>query len=295
MENTTGVTGAGPIWAEFMTFAINHLIGSSPMSFVPPEGIELHTICTVSGTQPSQWCPSQRKEYFAPGQPPLNPEQDLWRQVLVDTWTNLESSPECADFTDERMSINVTDNGARNWIRQDELGQKWARDMGFEEIFFTPDRKCSASDPSPHLQFVGLEDGQTISQNLLDISIIADATGGFRSWRLEWGARVDPTVWTPLINDTSTAVPVAIKVYSWDLTGIPYEQVTLRLYMKADGGGYAEKRIRLNLSLPNPSPTPTESPTLTPSVTPSPPPTDTPTEIPTSSPTDTPLPTETFP
>ncbi len=293
MENTTGVTGAGPIWAEFMTFAINHLTGGSPMSIVRPEGIEVHTICTVSGTQPSQWCPSQREEYFAPGQPPLAPEQDLWHRVLVDTWTNLESSPECADFTDERMSINVTDNGARNWIRQDERGQKWARDMGFEEIFFTPDRKCSASDPRPHLQFVGLEDGQTILQNLLDISVVADATGGFRSWRLEWGAGVDPTVWTPLISGIGTAVPAPVTVHTWDLTGIPYEQVTLRLYMQTDGGGYAEKRIRLNLSLPTPSPTPTESPTPTPSITPLPPSTDTPTDTLTPTPTDTPLPTET--
>ena len=313
MENTTGVTGAGPIWAEFMTFAINRLTGGNPTPFVRPGGIEEHTICTVSGTQPSQWCPSQREEYFAAGQPPLTSEHDLWHQVLVDTWTNLESSPECADFTDERMTINVTEDGARNWIRQDERGQQWARDMGFEEIFFIPDRKCSASDPRPRLQFAGLVDGQTISQNLLDISIVAAATGGFRSWRLEWGAGGDPSGWTSLISEIDTAVPEPIKVYTWDLTGIPDGQVTLRLYMQADRDGYAEKRIRLNLTLPTPTPTPTETPTPAPSVTPPPPPTDTlppiptdtlpptptdtlpptPTDTPTPTPTDTPTPTPT--
>ena len=305
MENTTGVTGAGPIWAEFMTFAINRLTGGNPTPFVRPGGIEEHTICTVSGTQPSQWCPSQREEYFAAGQPPLTSEHDLWHQVLVDTWTNLESSPECADFTDERMTINVTEDGARNWIRQDERGQQWARDMGFEEIFFIPDRKCSASDPRPRLQFAGLVDGQTISQNLLDISIVAAATGGFRSWRLEWGAGGDPSGWTSLISEIDTAVPEPIKVYTWDLTGIPDGQVTLRLYMQADRDGYAEKRIRLNLTLPTPTPTPTETPTPAPSVTPPPPPTDTLPPIPTDTlpptptdtlpptPTDTPTPTPT--
>jgi penicillin-binding protein 1C len=314
MENTTGVTGAGPIWAEFMTFAINRLTGGNPTPFVRPGGIEEHTICTVSGTQPSQWCPSQREEYFAAGQPPLTSEHDLWHQVLVDTWTNLESSPECADFTDERMTINVTEDGARNWIRQDERGQQWARDMGFEEIFFIPDRKCSASDPRPRLQFAGLVDGQTISQNLLDISIVAAATGGFRSWRLEWGAGGDPSGWTSLISEIDTAVPEPIKVYTWDLTGIPDGQVTLRLYMQADRDGYAEKRIRLNLTLPTPTPTPTETPTPAPSVTPPPPPTDTlppiptdtlpptptdtlpptPTDTPTPTPTNTPTPTPTY-
>ena len=292
MENTTGVTGAGPIWAEFMTYAINRLTGGNPTSFVRPAGIEEHTICTVSGTQPSQWCPSQREEYFAPGQPPLTPDNDLWHQVLVDTWTNLESSPECADFTKELMTINVTDNGVRNWIKQDPQGQQWARDMGFDEIIFVPDRKCTASDPRPHLQFAGLEDGQTISQNLIDISLVADATGGFRFWRLEWGGGGDPKDWTQLINNTGSAVPSPVKVTTWDLTGIPYGQVTLRLYMQADDGGYAEKRIRLNLNLPTSTPTPTEVPTPTPSATPVPP-TDTPTETPTPFPTDTPILTET--
>ena len=293
MENTTGVTGAGPVWAEFMTYAINRLTGGNPTPFVRPSSIEQHTICTVSGTQPSSWCPSQREEYFAAGQLPLTPDHDLWHQVQVDTWTNLESSPECADFSTEQMSINVTDGGARNWILQDPNGQHWARDMGFKDITFSPERKCNASDPRPHLQFPGLEDGQTITQNLLDINIVADATGGFRSWRLDWGAGNDPANWTTLIGDTTTSVTASTNVYTLDLTGFPYQQITLRVYMQSDNGGYAEKKIQLNLNLPTPTPTPTETPTSIPSVTPTPPPTDTPIPTPTPSPTDTPAPSET--
>jgi penicillin-binding protein 1C len=296
MENTTGVTGAGPIWAEFMTFAIDRLTGGNPMPFVRPAGIEEHTICTVSGTQPSQWCPSQREEYFAAGQPPLPPEDDLWRKIRVDTWTNLEASPECTnDYIDEYMAINVDEEWARNWISQDERGQQWARDMGFDKIFLIPDRKCSASDPRPHLQFADLEDGQTISQNLLDISIVADATGGFRYWRLEWGAVSDSGNLTTLFGDINTPVSSPTKVYTWDLTGIPNGQIILRLYMQGDGNSYADKNIHLNLSLPTPTPTPTETPTSTPSLTPSPTPTVTPTDTPTPTPTDTPVPTETPP
>ena len=299
MENTTGLTGAGPIWAEFMTYAINDLTGGNPTPFVRPAGIEQYTICTVSGTQPSQWCPSTREEYFAAGQPPPTPDHDLWHYVQVDTWTSLESSPECADFTDDRMTINVTDESARNWIKQDERGQQWARDMGFTDIFFTPDKKCSASDPRPHLQFAGLEDGLTITQTLLDISLVADATEGFRSWRLEWGVGDDPSSWTTLIADNTTAISTPTKVITWDLTGIPSELVSLRLYMQAAADGYAEKKIRLKLNLPTPTPTPTftstptETPSPTPSDTPSPTFTDTPTETPTPTPSDTSLPTET--
>jgi penicillin-binding protein 1C len=303
MENTTGITGAGPIWAEFMTFAINRLTGGNPTPFVRPADIEEHTICTVSGTQPSQWCPSQREEYFAAGQPPLDPEHDLWRQLQVDTWTNLESSPECADFIDKRMVINVIDESARTWISQDEAGQQWAREMGFDKIYFVPDRKCSASDPRPHLQFGGLQDNQTITDNMLDISVVADATSGFRSWRLEWGMGDDPADWTTLIGDMGYAVSSPQKVYTWDLTGIPPGQITLRLYLQSDSNGYAERRIHFNVNLSTPTPTETMTPrptstriptaTFTPTPTPSVtlPPTEYPTEPPTNTPASSATPT----
>jgi penicillin-binding protein 1C len=291
MENTTGITGAGPIWAQFMSYAIDSLTGGNPTPFVRPGTIEVQTICSASGAQPSSWCPSQREEYFASGQPPLNQNSDLWRQYQVDTWTNLESSPDCPDFTTERMTINVYDPGARQWILQDKQGQQWARDMGFQDIFFVPDRSCSASDPHPQLQFTGLVDGQTITQNQLDISIIANATGNFHSWRLEWGPGTDPGNWTTLVDDSSTAVPASTNVATLDLTGLPYQQITLHLYMQSDNGGYAERKIHLNLDLPTPTITPTEVPTPTPSITPIPSPTDTLTDTPI--PSETPLPSET--
>jgi membrane peptidoglycan carboxypeptidase len=294
MENTTGVTGAGPIWAQFMTFAIDRLTGGNPTPFVRPGTIETHTICTVSGTQPSQWCPSQREEIFASGQPPLPPDDDLWRKVQVDTWTGLEASTECTDdYVDEYMAINVLDESARKWIRQDEKGQQWARDMGFDETVFVPDRKCTANDPRPHLQFVGLEDGQTIKQDSLDISIVADATSGFRSWRLEWGAGTDAGDLNTLFGDNNSPVSSPTKVYTWNLNGMPNGPVTLRLYMQADEDGYADLNIHLNLNLPTPTPIPTHTPTPTPSITPTLPPTNTPTETTTPMPTDTDTPTST--
>ena len=291
MVNTTGITGAGPIWAQFMTYAIDSLTGGNPTPFVRPDTIEVHTICTASGAQPSSWCPSQREEYFASGQPPLNQNSDFWRQYQVDTWTNLESSPDCPDFTNERMTINVYDPGARQWILQDKQGQQWARDMGFQDIFFVPDRSCSAADPHPQLQFTGLVDGQTITQDQLDISIIANATGNFHSWRLEWGPGTDPGNWTTLVDDSSTPVTAPTNVATLDLTGFPYQQITLHLYMQSDNGGYAEGKIHLNLDLPTPTITPTETPTPAPSLTPLPSSTDTLMDTPI--PSDTPLPSET--
>ena len=279
MLNTTGVSGAGPIWAQFMTYGINHLTGGNPTPFSMPSGIVQRTICTVSGTQPSKWCPSQREEYFAADQPPLPPEADLWRDVQYDTWTGLLSSPDCTNnYIDDHMAINVTEEWARDWIRQNKNGQQWARDMGFTDTFFVPDRTCTASDPRPQLQIVGLQDGQTIMQSSLDISIVANATAGFRSWRLDWSSSQNPGIWNALTGDMNTPVPTASDVYSWDLTGMPDGQITLRLYMKGDGSNFADQNIHLNLIIPTPTPLPTSTPTLTPTVTPTLVPTDTPTQ-----------------
>jgi len=257
MVNTTGVTGAGPIWAHFMEAAIQQLLGGNPTPFVQPAGIVTRTICTVSGTEPSQWCPETRQEVFASDQLPLPASQDLWLPMQIDTWTGLEGSAECGNLNFERMAINVTDKWARQWIGQDPQGQQWALSMGFHDFFVVPERKCAASDPRPTLQFVGLNDRQTITQNPLNVSVVASATGGFKSFRLEYGLGNDPTSWIPLVGETPVQVTVPTQIYTWDLSGLPAGPVTLRLYMTGDHtDSYAEKRVLLNLNLAPPPPPP---------------------------------------
>ncbi|MBE0408508.1 MAG: transglycosylase domain-containing protein, partial [Anaerolineales bacterium] len=77
MQNITGVAGAGPIWAEFMNYAVAHLTAGNPSPFARPSGIIERVICSVSGTEPSRWCPNQRGEIFAADQLPLPSDEDL--------------------------------------------------------------------------------------------------------------------------------------------------------------------------------------------------------------------------
>jgi cell division septation protein DedD len=200
------------------------------------------------------------------------------------------SSPECtSNYIDERLAINVTEEWARDWISQNKNGQQWARDMGFKDNFFVPDRACTASDPRPQLQIVGPQDGQTITASSLDISIVANASSGFHSWRLDWSSSQNPGNFTNLTPDNTTPVTTPSDVYTWDLTGMSDGQILLRLYMKGQGSNYADQNIHLNLIVPTPTPLPTATSTPTPTITPSPLPTDTPTD--TAIPTDTPTPT----
>jgi penicillin-binding protein 1C len=290
MGNTTGVTGAGPAWAQFMTFAVPYLTNGNPTPFTRPEGIIEQTICTVSGTQPSAWCPERREEYFAADQPALSSEHDLWREVLLDTWTGLLASPECTEFTTTKLVLNVTEQWAKNWIYQEDKGRQWARDMGFgDNPTYIPERKCTSSDPHPRLEFTGLSDGAIITSNLFEISFLAEAEDEVSNIRLEYDAGAG---WTTLFAD-----PHATS-YTWDLSAFPAGAVTLRLRMENNHNGYAERTIHLTLQPPTPTPTTTPTATLTSTATPTATltstaaPTRTPTTVPpTGTPTPSPTPT----
>jgi len=283
MGNTTGVTGAGPIWAQFMTYAAPYLTGGYPTPFLRPEGIREQTICTVSGSQPSHWCPEVREEFFTYDEPALSPEHDFWKEVEMDTWTGLMASESCSEFTKDELVLNVTERFAVDWIRSDPDGRNWARDMGFEEDFrLIPDRKCSSSDPQPRLEFIGLRNGDTIAENPFIIRFLAEADDRVRSVSLEanfgYGGRL-------LVEDPHGSE------YSWDLSEVRPGQVTLTLRMENYTGGFAEVTVDLVLQPPTPTPTPTDTSTPTPTATETPSPTKT--NTPTGTPTLTPTPTET--
>lgn len=309
MVNTTGLTGAAPIWHDFMITAIGQIKGGNPTPFNRPSDIVDRIICAISGTEPSSSCPSQRGEVFAADQPPLPASQDLWAKVKVDTWTNLRASTMCGDFTKEIEVINVTDPWARTWLTQNEQGRAWAEQMSFKSPFvFIPDRECTMSDSRPLLAFTSLTEGQTILISPLEIFGQVDATTDFGGYRLEWGQGEKPETWIRL-DERGTPVKQPEKLISWDLltekegSPMPGGLITLRLYLRSMRDTFAELRIHITLGVPTttPSPTPTPTPTETATATPTPTetptvtpvPTDTPVPVPTSFATDHPLPTDT--
>ncbi|MCC7130684.1 MAG: transglycosylase domain-containing protein, partial [Anaerolineae bacterium] len=218
MVNTTGLSGAAPIWAEVMQSAIGALTGGAPAPFTAPVGVVEQVICEVSGAQPSQWCPQQRTELFALDQPPLPADQDLWQKAALDTWTGLRASPACADFVRDRLVLNVTDQFARRWIRREPAGQVWAARMGFDPpVTFAPNRECRADDPRPLLDFAYPRDNNVIREGVLDVYIVANATQGFEFWELAFGYGENPLEWTPLAQGRDPLDQPEL-VYKWDLT-----------------------------------------------------------------------------
>ena len=270
MKDISGLTGAAPIWSEFMQYAIQQLAGGTPAPFIKPSGIVDRVICAISGTEPSQWCPNQRSEYFAADQLPLPSSQDLWSKVVFDTWTGLRASDSCKDFVKEEFALNVTDPWAVGWIQNDAQGKTWAKDLGFTEpILFAPSRNCQANDPHPVIEFSNLSEGQTIAAAPLEIFAKIDVSTDFKDYSLSYGLGDNPVEWKNLTENTQP-VSQPSKIYSWDLMDLPNGVMTLRISMNSIRGGYAEKEIHLNISIPTPTTTATPTSTLTPTVTPTP-------------------------
>jgi hypothetical protein len=233
-----------------MQWVIDQYKGGEPTHFKRPDTVEDDVICSATGAEPSDNCKDERTEVFAQGQPPLKPDKDIWQDVEIDTWTNLKASSACSEFAEEKKTINVTDQWARKWLTEDEDGKAWAKNMGFSDpIVFTPDKECDADSPRPTIVFVGLKDGDEITDPELDIYAVVSATADFKQFKLQYGVGDNPSKWKNIVK-SSQQYTQPTKLATWDVYEPDDSRVTLRIYMESTKGTYAEKRIHLNLEPP---------------------------------------------
>jgi membrane peptidoglycan carboxypeptidase len=302
MVNTSGLTGAAPIWADFMQSAITTLTGNNPSSFSQPSGILEQIVCSISGTEPSQWCPSQRREIFAYDQLPLSSDEDLWKPAEIDTWTRKGASDECGDFRDEVITINVTEFWAGEWL-ETAAGEAWAEEMDFSDpLIFIPTEECSSADDPAIIEWIGLSDGDTVSE--AELPLVLQIWGGnrFRRFKIAYSLDSSPNNWNE-VGTFTEQFRNGGEVTIWDISDLPSGTINLRVRMEGNGQRYAVKIIQLNLQVPTPTPTATPTPTETATPTSTEMPTDTPentltpsnTPTPTATSTPTSTPTETSP
>lgn len=83
MRDVSGVTGAAPIWAQFMRSV---LTGTPEHDFVRPPGLRQVEVCALSGMLPTQDCPYQRQEWFIDGTQPSQ-KDTLYRKVTINAVT----------------------------------------------------------------------------------------------------------------------------------------------------------------------------------------------------------------
>ncbi len=117
MVNISGVSGAGPIWHQFMRTVLR---GQPELQFERPDGLVQVEICALSGKLPTPDCPYTRREWFIEGTEPTGYDT-LYRRVAVDTLTGLpanESTP--PQRREERLFLDLPPQ-AHDWARREGL------------------------------------------------------------------------------------------------------------------------------------------------------------------------------
>ncbi|MBN1680958.1 MAG: penicillin-binding protein 1C [Anaerolineae bacterium] len=85
MIEVSGISGAGPIWHEFMRRV---LLGQPELEFTAPDGLVRAEVCATSGLLPTDYCPKTRWEWFVEGTVPT--EYDTFYQpFIIDRQTGL--------------------------------------------------------------------------------------------------------------------------------------------------------------------------------------------------------------
>jgi 1A family penicillin-binding protein len=266
MAHISGVTGAGPVWRNFMEEA---LAETPPREFTRPEGIETIEICADSGTIPSQVCPRKKLEIFAAGQGPLGPEHDIHQMVRIDRTTGQLATEFCPENLVEEKYFQVYPPDGREWAEQHGIPQP-------------PTETCTLhAGPAQVAIFQPLEGEQV--EGIVPVVGRANMPD-FSHYIVEYGVTHDPGGWGAVSGPNNTPVESGLLA-QWETRGLHNMGHTLRVLVFDHQGTVVEARVHVVVANPIPTPSPTPLPTSTPLPTPTP--TATATPGPTATPTAT--------
>ncbi|MHC1770782.1 MAG: transglycosylase domain-containing protein [Flexilinea sp.] len=260
MFETTGISGAAPVWASFMENAEYIVSNNMPTAFKKPSGIVDMTICSISGAEPSQYCPEYKNEIFAYFQPPINNSEDIWKIAKINTWTGLLANEYCTDNTTEAMTLNVKDIWARRWLLTTQEGHEWASSMNFlntnRTLLFTPEKACDIQNTNPIISFANITEGMEIKDNTIDIYAVVNSAEGIQSFSLEFGKGNDPKEWYVITNGINQQIYNPEKIGEWKMDGLENGEYTLRIYVTSPSETYAERKVTVRLNIQKSEPTP---------------------------------------
>ena len=119
MLGISGVTGAGPIWHDFMQMAT----GDAPATaFHQPPGMARTDICIDSGLLPTEWCQRRRSELFIAGTQPTEFDT-VYQPVEFDACrggpVSAASDPQCI----KQRVVRVYPPELRDWARANGIEQ----------------------------------------------------------------------------------------------------------------------------------------------------------------------------
>jgi len=110
MHNVSGITGAGPLWAEVMAAAME----GKTSRFVRPANVARASVCPLSGKLPGPHCPAATGEVFVAGSEPQK-TCDFHKEIVLDSRNGLLAGAACPQARVERRVMTVYPPVYRAW------------------------------------------------------------------------------------------------------------------------------------------------------------------------------------
>ncbi len=119
MVKVSGVTGAGPLWNDFMRTV---LAGQPEESFAPPPGVHQVEVCALSGLLPTPLCPRTRVDWFIAGTEPTRPDT-VYQKFTLDKATGLLAASDTPPDRRTEQVFAVLPQEAREWAAKHGVPQ----------------------------------------------------------------------------------------------------------------------------------------------------------------------------
>lgn len=255
MEHISGVTGAGPLWHNFME---RTLAGTPVHEFAEPPGLKWIEVCNESGLLPTDLCPADHRhvDVFLQERVPTQTD-NVWQKLKIDRTNGLLGNDNCpGDIVEERV-FAVYPPEARQWAIEHNIPQ--------------PPTDRSPNCPLPpdpnavkaRLDLLTPRDGNILS-GVVDIRGTV-LMANFDHYIVQIGSGDNPTDWVQLTYSTNMIQDASLT--SWDTRRFSDGGYTIRLSMYDRAGqsfaGRVHVRVGNTPTATSPRPTITRTPTIT--------------------------------
>lgn len=265
MEHSSGITGAAPLWHNFM----ERVTAGTPVhDFVEPPGMQWVEVCNESGLLPTDLCPPdhRHKDIFLTERVPTQPD-NVWQKIRIDKTNNLVAVGNCPPDTVEEKVFAVYPPEAR----------QYAIDHNIPQPPTDPSPNCpNPVEPAPpgptpgginpSLGISTPGEGSTVNGTVTIRGTVQ--MPDFDHYTIQIGFGGDPQDWIQLVNAPNSIQNSTLA--TWDTTRFPDGSYTIRVAMYDHSGKNVAGRVHVTIAN---TPAPTARPTATPTRTSTPVPT----------------------
>lgn len=268
MEHISGITGAGPLWHNFMERV---LVGTPVKNFVEPKGMRWVEVCNESGLLSTELCPTDHRhqDIFLEERVPTQ-NDNVWLKIKIDKTNGQLGSDTCPPDTVEEKLFTVYPPEARQWAIEHNIPQPPVdKSPNCPDPVGTP--VVEGGGNASVINVTSPREGDLVSGvvNINGTVVMPE----FDHYTVQMGFGNDPSDWIQLVTGTNSVQDGVL--YSWDTTRFPDGPATLRLAMFDRSGKTFAGRVRVMIvntptATPRPTltrlPSPTAPPTIAPTV-----------------------------